>query len=207
MPTARRTAPALAMTAAALFAPGQEAMGSGPGTPPSFGPYSWVEGSKIGVLTDNPESYPAIFVNSTKAETTPPAGEWIPLKVTQFGIPADAKAVFIGGILIITHGKKTQLCDIRQAGDHDGPQQLHFPGNRAANRRGAAGDGRRLGARRRWGHRLAMGPRRREDAISQRRDRPLPGRMLLRDQSLSAGLYPLSISSQRGRCTRARRPP
>ena len=112
MPTARRTASALAMTAAALFAPGQEAMGSGPGTPPSFGPYSWVEGSKIGVLTDNPESYPAIFVNSTKAETPPPAGEWIPLKVTQFGIPADAKAVFIGGILIITHGKKTQLCDL-----------------------------------------------------------------------------------------------
>jgi hypothetical protein len=34
------------------------------------GPHSWVEGSKIGVLTDNPESYAAIFVNSVNSDTT-----------------------------------------------------------------------------------------------------------------------------------------
>ena len=111
MPTARRT-PAILLITAALFVSGGEAFGSGAATPPNFGPYSWAEGSKIGVLTDNPESYPAIFVNSAKAETTPPAGEWIPLNVAQFGIPADAKAVFIGGMLIITHGRKTQLCNL-----------------------------------------------------------------------------------------------
>jgi hypothetical protein len=98
MPTARRTTTALLMTAVALCASGHGMADPGTGTPPNFGPYSWVEGSKIGVLTDNPESYPAIFVNSVNPDTTPPAGEWIPLKLAQFGIPADAKAVFIGGI-------------------------------------------------------------------------------------------------------------
>ena len=112
MLTGRRTAAALLMTAAALSASGNGMADPGTGTPPNFGPYSWVEGSKIGVLTDNPESYSAIFVNSANSDTTPPAGEWIPLKLTQFGIPADAKAVFIGGILIITHGRKTQLCNL-----------------------------------------------------------------------------------------------
>jgi len=112
MPTDRRTAAALLMMAAAVSAPGDGMADPGTGTPPSFGPYAWVEGSKIGVLTDSPESYSAIFVNSGKPETTPPAGEWIPLKVAQFGIPGDAKAVFIGGILIITHGRKTQLCNL-----------------------------------------------------------------------------------------------
>lgn len=110
--TAGQKAAALLIGCAALFTCGKEAVSSGTGTPPNFGPYSWVEGSKIGVLTDNPEAYPAIFVNSVNPETTPPAGEWISLQVAQFGIPADAKAVYIGGILIITHGRKTQLCDL-----------------------------------------------------------------------------------------------
>ena len=112
MLTGRRNAAALLTTGVALFMGGEAAIASGTGTPPNFGPYSWVEGSKIGVLTDNPESYAAIFVNSVNPDTTPPAGEWIPLKLAQFGIPADAKAVFIGGILIITHGRKTQLCNL-----------------------------------------------------------------------------------------------
>src|SRR5438874_4546350 len=38
-----------------------------------------------------------------------------------------------------------------------------------------------------------MGPGRRQDAIPEGRDRPLPGRMLLRDQSVGAGLYPLTV--------------
>src|SRR5438874_86184 len=38
-----------------------------------------------------------------------------------------------------------------------------------------------------------MGPGRRQDAIPEGRDRPLPGRMLLRDQSVGAGLYPLIV--------------
>jgi hypothetical protein len=112
MLTGRRNAAALLTTGVALLMGGEAAIASGTGTPPNFGPYSWVEGSKIGVLTDNPESYAAIFVNSINPDTTPPAGEWIALKLAQFGIPADAKAVFIGGILIITHGRKTQLCNL-----------------------------------------------------------------------------------------------
>ena len=110
--TVRRQIAALLIGGVVLFACGEEVLSSGTGTPPNFGPYSWVEGSKIGVLTDNPESYPVIFVNSVNPDTTPPAGEWISLKLAQFGIPADAKAVYIGGILIITHGRKTQLCDL-----------------------------------------------------------------------------------------------
>src|SRR3954451_6841552 len=37
-----------------------------------------------------------------------------------------------------------------------------------------------------------MGPGRRQDTIPEGRDRPLPRRMLLRDQSVGAGLYPLT---------------
>ena len=70
MLTGRRTAAALLMTAAALSASGNGMADPGTGTPPNFGPYSWVEGSKIGVLTDNPESYAAIFVNSVNSDTT-----------------------------------------------------------------------------------------------------------------------------------------
>src|SRR5207248_3509007 len=83
MLTGRRTAAALLMTAAALSASGNGMADPGTGTPPNFGPYSWVEGSKIGVLTDNPESFSAIFVNSVNSDTTPPAGEWIPLKLAR----------------------------------------------------------------------------------------------------------------------------
>src|SRR5690242_11891377 len=72
---ARRQIAALLIGGVALFACGEEAVSSGTGTPPNFGPYSWIEGSKIGVLTDNPEAYPAIFVNSVNPDTTPPAGE------------------------------------------------------------------------------------------------------------------------------------
>jgi hypothetical protein len=110
----RRILPTLGL-GLALFAAPRDLDASGSGTSPNWGPYSWTEGSKIGVVTDNPEAYLAIFVNSTNAEATPPAGEWIPLNVTQFGIPADAKAVYIGGTLIITHGKKPQTCDLTVA--------------------------------------------------------------------------------------------
>src|SRR5437868_8785574 len=38
-----------------------------------------------------------------------------------------------------------------------------------------------------------MGTGRRENPISEGRDRPLPNRMLLRDQFVGAGLHPLTV--------------
>src|SRR5437773_4932136 len=38
-----------------------------------------------------------------------------------------------------------------------------------------------------------MGPGRCQDAIPEGRHKPLPGRMLLRDQFVGAGLYPLTV--------------
>ena len=72
--TTGRTAAILLIGGMALLALYREAGSSGTGTPPNFGPYSWAEGSTIGVLTDNPEAYTAIFVNSVTPETTPAAG-------------------------------------------------------------------------------------------------------------------------------------
>ena len=60
----------------------------GTGTPAEFrGPHSWVEGSKIGVLTDNPESYSAIFVNSVNSDTTPAGRRMDPAQTRAIGPP------------------------------------------------------------------------------------------------------------------------
>lgn len=63
---------------------------------------------------DNSVSINAIFVNSyTGAGAS--AGSWHLLDVTTLGIPITAKAVFLVGILIITHGITDVLCDLSLA--------------------------------------------------------------------------------------------
>lgn len=71
----------------------------------------WVEGSTIGVRADNPKEPMAIFVNSYTG-AGPKEGQWHLLSVTDAGIPADAKSVFLSGLLIITHGTNPETCDL-----------------------------------------------------------------------------------------------
>lgn len=87
---------------------------------------TWTEGTIFGVRTDNTNAVNALFVN-TYTETSPSDGKWTTIDVTALGVPANAKAVTLTGILIITHGMTPELCDlhiaIRAVGD-----DLH-PGN------------------------------------------------------------------------------
>ena len=71
----------------------------------------WVEGTVQGVRDDNSKSPIAIFVN-TYAGIGVANGVWTRVKVADWGIPADAKSVFLAGLLIITHGTTAQTCNI-----------------------------------------------------------------------------------------------
>lgn len=72
----------------------------------------WAEGSTFGVRTDNTKTPTAVFLNSYTGVGVP-SGQWQTIDVSTLGIPADAKAVFLSGILIITHGSVTQTCDLQ----------------------------------------------------------------------------------------------
>jgi hypothetical protein len=88
------------------------------GNLPAWGPYTFAEGSTIGVVTDNPDGNTLIFINSLypsiypQENYTPVAGQWIDTPLSQFGVPSTAKAIFVGGVLIITGGSTTQNCDL-----------------------------------------------------------------------------------------------
>lgn len=86
----------------------------------------WTEGATIGVRTDNARTPTAIFANTYTGIGAAGEGVWLRVAVADLGIPPDAKAVFLSGILIITHGVTPQTCDltisVRAHGDsmHEG---------------------------------------------------------------------------------------
>jgi hypothetical protein len=71
----------------------------------------WQEVNVIGVRTDNSKAPTVIFIN-TYTGTGPAPGVWHQIDVTALGVPADAKAAFLSGILIISHGTTAQTCDL-----------------------------------------------------------------------------------------------
>lgn len=85
---------------------------------------SWTEGFVTGVRDDNSKVPIALFVN-TYTNYGPAESTWNKINITTLGIPADAKSVFLSGILIITHGTTVQTCDItiafRAPGDELAP--------------------------------------------------------------------------------------
>lgn len=85
--------------------------GAWTGTDPTWGPYPFAEGSVVGVPKDNPDWNRVIFINTTVPQYTPSPGLWTPINWAQLGVPADAKAAFVGGMLIITHGNAQQTCN------------------------------------------------------------------------------------------------
>lgn len=82
------------------------ALGQAQPTPP----YAFAEGSIVGVVTDNPQFYRAIFINSGYPQYTPAAGQWQTINWKDYGLPPDIKAVMLGGMLIITHGYSPVIC-------------------------------------------------------------------------------------------------
>jgi hypothetical protein len=71
----------------------------------------WIEGNTIGVRADNTKTPVAIFIN-TYTGVGPVQKQWHRLSTTAMGIPADAKSVFLSGLLIITHGTNSEICDL-----------------------------------------------------------------------------------------------
>lgn len=79
-----------------------------------------IECSICGVRNDNSKTPNCIFVN-TYTGTGPAPGVWHEIDVTLLGVPEDAKAVFLSGILIITHGTTVETgnltVSLRRYGD------------------------------------------------------------------------------------------
>lgn len=72
---------------------------------------AWVQGNTFGVRDDNTTAVNAIFVNSHTGYGGVDR-EWHEVNVVPLGVPADAKAVFLAGILIITHGTTEETADL-----------------------------------------------------------------------------------------------
>jgi len=83
----------------------------GPGLPGD----GWVSG-QIYVRNDN-SKYPIAIRNYSEEPDYPTgygdkSGEWVDVDVTQLGLPADTKSVFLSGILIISHGTNNVDCNL-----------------------------------------------------------------------------------------------
>lgn len=73
---------------------------------------AFVEGTITGVPLYGPWAGGSFIFLNTATGTGPVWKQWHTYDVTTRGVPVDAKAVYISGILIITHGAATQICDL-----------------------------------------------------------------------------------------------
>jgi hypothetical protein len=72
----------------------------------------WEKSTEIYTNPDNSKYPTGIFISSYIPSYGPPAGQWTQVDLKPYGVSADAKAVFLSGILIITHGTLAQTCDL-----------------------------------------------------------------------------------------------
>lgn len=80
-------------------------------------PSGFVEGSTIGVVAGSPKQLGhAVFVNSHTGEGLAqfPENEWATVNVAGV-VPGGTKAVYLSGLLIITHGAAEETCDLTVA--------------------------------------------------------------------------------------------
>lgn len=76
--------------------------------------FVWQESTSIFINPDNTKRPAVVFVNSYTA-SGPVAAYWATIDLKPYGVPADAKAAFLSGILIITHGSNVVTCDLSVA--------------------------------------------------------------------------------------------
>ena len=76
----------------------------------------FVEGTTIGIAAHNPNAFPVIFFNTYTGEglATFPENEWTTVDVTGI-IPDGVKAIYLSGLLIITHGTLEEICNLTLA--------------------------------------------------------------------------------------------
>ena len=68
-------------------------------------------GGNIHVRSGNTKD-PVIMWANTYHSPEPEPDMWHEVDVTEYGVPADATAVFLSGLLIITHGTDPAICDM-----------------------------------------------------------------------------------------------
>jgi hypothetical protein len=75
-----------------------------------------VEGSTIGIVAHSPSAIPVVFFNSHTNEgmATFLENEWTTVDVSGL-IPTGSRAVYLAGLLIITHGTLEESCDLTLA--------------------------------------------------------------------------------------------
>lgn len=71
----------------------------------------WVESTAIYTNPSDSKRPGVIFVNSYTG-AGPKDGLWVSVDLKPFGVTRDAKAAFLSGVLIITHGRAAQICDL-----------------------------------------------------------------------------------------------
>lgn len=84
-------------------------------------PAGFVEGTTLGVVAHSPKQIPVVFFNTHTGEGMAafPENEWATVDVSRV-IPAVVKAVYLSGLLIVTHGTAEELCDLTLAYRNDG---------------------------------------------------------------------------------------
>lgn len=76
---------------------------------------SWAEGTLItGYRTDNSKTPTAVFLNTYTGDGVAqfPPDTWVTVDCVPLGIPVTAVAVFLCGLLIITHGLTDETADL-----------------------------------------------------------------------------------------------
>lgn len=88
----------------------------------------WSSG-QVYVRNDNPKAVNAVFANSYTGAGAP-FNEWVTIDVTSLGLPTNTKSVFLGGLLIISHGNYQGTCDLTFAarGYGDSISELNYVG-------------------------------------------------------------------------------
>ena len=79
-------------------------------------PDGFVEGARLGIVAQSPVQFSVIFVNSHTGEGLKkfPENEWATVDVSGI-VPRETKAVYLSGLLIITHGTVPEVCDLTLA--------------------------------------------------------------------------------------------
>ena len=83
----------------------------------------WTEGLVMGVREDD-AGVTVIFLNTYGQPDGLAPGIWHGIDVTALGVPRDAIAVFISGLLIISHGWTPETCSLTMAFRAPGSQTL-----------------------------------------------------------------------------------
>jgi len=80
-----------------------------------YDPADWLEGTVLGVTKRSPtQSDPIVFLNTYTGQGVDqfPDNQWVTVDVSQI-VPEKSVAVFLSGLLLITHGTSVETADLK----------------------------------------------------------------------------------------------